>query len=232
MSDVEPTSVRVSWQAAENADRYNITLSKMVGQGLCPSDSHTVSVVTSNLSVLVGNTTEGIMLRPHTKYYITVGAMNDATKSTQYGIPVTFITNQTSEFHTISGHYSMTFSHYKDASVSPRNVRVIAVSSVVLSVQWDGLTPCIHVNGHIVKYRIQYTSESSGVTQSVDKSGAWNVMKDRNFLSGLIPNTNYTIKVAAVNEKGHVGLYSKPIVKSTKELGVLKITVTYSMCIH
>ena len=99
MSDVEPTSVRVSWQAAENADRYNITLSKIVGQGLCPSDSHTVSVVTSNLSVLVGQTAKD-MLRPHTKYYLNVGARNDATKSTQWGIPVAFITNQTSEFQT------------------------------------------------------------------------------------------------------------------------------------
>ena len=98
MSDVEPTSVKVSWQAAENADRYNVTLSKIVGQGLCPSDSHTVSVVTSDVSVLVGHTAED-MLRPHTKYSITVGAMDDAIESTQYGIPVTFITNQTSEFY-------------------------------------------------------------------------------------------------------------------------------------
>ena len=43
VSDVEPTSVRVSWQPAENAERYNVTLSKIQGQGRCPSDSHTVS---------------------------------------------------------------------------------------------------------------------------------------------------------------------------------------------
>ena len=98
VSDVEPTSVRVSWQAAENADRYNITVSKIVGQGLCHSDSHTVSVVTSDVSALVGHTPEDI-LRPHTKYSITVGAMDDAIESTQYGIPVTFITKQTSEFY-------------------------------------------------------------------------------------------------------------------------------------
>ena len=110
-----------------------------------------------------------------------------------------------------------------DASVSPRNVRVIAVSSVVLSVQWDGLTPCRHVNGHIVKYRILYTSESTGVVQSVDKSGSWDVMSEIVFLSGLTPNTNYTIKVAAVNDKGHVGLYSKPIAKCTTELGMSQL---------
>ena len=98
MSDVQPTSVKVSWQAAENANRYNVTLSKIVGQGICTSDSHTVSVVTSDVSALVGHTPED-MLRPHTKYSITVGAMDDAIESTQYGIPVTFITKQTSEFY-------------------------------------------------------------------------------------------------------------------------------------
>ena len=108
VSDVEPTSVRVSWQAAENADRYNVTLSKVVGQGICPSDSHTVSVVTSNVSALVGHTAED-MLRPHTKYSITVGAMNDAIESTQYGIPVTLITKQTSEFYS---QKSMSSSHF------------------------------------------------------------------------------------------------------------------------
>ena len=78
--------------------------------------------------------------------------------------------------------------------------------------------------------KVQNT-ESTGVVQSVDKSGSWNVMSERVFLSGLTPNTNYTIKVAAVNEKGHVGLYSKPIVKLTKELGLLIIIVAYNMCI-
>ena len=99
MSDVEPTSVRVSWQAAENADRYNVTLSKIQGQGRCPSDSHTVSdsVVTSDLSVVVGQTAKD-MLRPFTTYSITVGAENETLGSAQYGFPVNFTTSQTSEF--------------------------------------------------------------------------------------------------------------------------------------
>ena len=97
MSDVEPTSVRVSWQAAENADRYNVTLSKIQGQGRCPSDSHTVSVITSHLSVVVGQTAKD-MLRPFTTYSITVGAENDTLGSAQYGFRVSFTTSQTSEF--------------------------------------------------------------------------------------------------------------------------------------
>ena len=111
------------------------------------------------------------------------------------------------------------FSHYKDASVAPHNVRAVVVNSVTLEVRWDGLTPCSHVNGHIEKYRVQYTSESSGVVQSKDVNGAWDVMGARSHLSGLTPNTNYTIRVAAVNAEGHVGLYSSPIVELTTELG-------------
>ena len=104
--------------------------------------------------------------------------------------------------------------------MAPHNIQVLDVNSVTLIVQWDGLTPCKHVNGHITKYRIQYTSESSGVVQSEDVAGAWDIVGARSFLSGLTPNTNYTIRVAAVNAEGHVGLYSSPIVEFTAELGI------------
>ena len=96
-SDVEPTSVRVSWQAAENADRYNVTLSIMQGKGICHQTSHTVSVVTSDLSVVIGQTAED-MLRPYTTYSVTVGAENDTLENTEYGFPVSFTTKQSSEF--------------------------------------------------------------------------------------------------------------------------------------
>ena len=93
MSDVESTSVRVSWQAVENADRYTVTLSQTMGDdqlGLCREDSHTVSVDTSSLSVVVGQTDDD-MLRAYTTYSITVVAESDAFCS-KSGIIVT--TNQ------------------------------------------------------------------------------------------------------------------------------------------
>ena len=97
------------------------------------------------------------------------------------------------------------------------------MSSTVISVQWDGLTDCRHVNGHIVKYRVQYTSESSGVVESKDEDGEWNVTGAETSLTGLTPYTNYTIRVAAVNEMGHVGLYSTPITLWTTYLGIINI---------
>ena len=101
--------------------------------------------------------------------------------------------------------------------MSPINVTAIVVNSTVISFQWDGLKDCRDVNGHIVKYRVEYTSESSGVIESKDERGNWNVTEAKTSLTGLTPYTNYTIRVAAVNVKGHVGLYSNPITNQTTE---------------
>ena len=103
--------------------------------------------------------------------------------------------------------------------MSPRNVRATVASSTVISVQWDGLSLCSQVNGLIVEYKVQYTAESSGVIQSIDQSGEWNVTGAEASLAGLTPYTNYSIQVAPVNEDGDVGLYSDPITRQTPEDG-------------
>ena len=104
----------------------------------------------------------------------------------------------------------------------PRNLTAKVVNSTVISVRWDGLTPCSQVNGLIVEYRVQYTAESSGVVQSIDVAGEWNVIRTQTSLTGLTPYTNYSIQVAAVNEQGDVGLYSDLIVTQTLEDSKLK----------
>ena len=100
----------------------------------------------------------------------------------------------------------------------PHNVTAKVVNSTVISVQWDGLTPCSQVNGLIVEYRVQYTAESSGVVQSMDVAGEWNVMRAQTSLTGLTPYTIYSIQVAAMNEHGDVGLYSDPIITQIRKL--------------
>ena len=104
-----------------------------------------------------------------------------------------------------------------DATVAPRSVTATVVNSTVISVQWDGLDPCRHVNGLIVLYRVQYTEVASGVVQSKDVAGGWNVMNADTSLTGLTPSTSYSIQVAAVNEEGDVGLYSDPLTKQTSK---------------
>ena len=98
--------------------------------------------------------------------------------------------------------------------MSPRNVAATVVNSTVVSVQWDGLTPCRQVNGLIVKYRVCYTAE---FVEFIDLAGEWNLMRAHILLTGLSPHIKYSIKVAAVNDQGDVGLYSDPITIQTRE---------------
>ena len=106
------------------------------------------------------------------------------------------------------------------ATVAPRSVTTTVVNSTVISVQWDGLDPCRHVNGLIVLYRVQYTEVASGVVQSKDKAGEWNVINAETSLTGLAPSTSYFIHVAAVNEEDDVGLYSEPLTRQTSKFNI------------
>ena len=66
-------------------------------------------------------------------------------------------------------------------------------------------------------YRVQYTEVASGVIQSKDVTGEWNVRNAETSLTELTPSTSYSIQVAAVNEEGDVGLYSEPFTKRTSQ---------------
>ena len=100
------------------------------------------------------------------------------------------------------------------AAVAPNSVRATAESSTLISVEWNGLTPCRLVNGLIVKYTVQYTAGSTRMVEEV--TGDWTVGGETS-LSGLTPFTNYSIQVAAENDQGHVGVYSGPVTVETRE---------------
>ena len=100
VSDRESTSVTVSWQAVENADRYTVTLTETEGAdqlGLCPFSSHTASVDTTSLSVVVGQNDDDT-LRTYTTYSITVVAESDVwpSGSSTGSETIMFTTTQTS----------------------------------------------------------------------------------------------------------------------------------------
>ena len=109
-----------------------------------------------------------------------------------------------------------------DATVAPRSVTATVVNSTVISVQWDGLDPCTHVNGLIVLYRVQYTEVASSVVQSKDVAGEW--VNAETSLTGLTPSTSYSIQVAAVNEEGDVGLHSHPITRQTSKFSTATVS--------
>ena len=95
-------------------------------------------------------------------------------------------------------------------SVPPPGVTVTDVTSSTITVQW-GEVPCIHQNGAITGYSVQYGVMGSGSTQTMTVSGA---STTQTTITGLNPSTTYSIQVAAVNSAG-TGVYSDPEIAET-----------------
>ena len=95
-------------------------------------------------------------------------------------------------------------------SAAPASVEASSGSSFSITVQW-GMVPCIHHNGDILGYSVQYGVFRSGSTQTVSVPGGDAL---QTTISELEPSMTYSIEVAAVNSAG-VGLYSDPAVQLT-----------------
>ena len=89
-------------------------------------------------------------------------------------------------------------------SAAPTNVDISEVTSSSITVQW-GTVPCIHRNGDITGYSVQYGVVGSESTQTMPVSGATEAS-----ITDLVESTTYTIEVAAVNSGG-IGVYSEPL---------------------
>ena len=68
---------------------------------------------------------------------------------------------------------------------------------------------CIHHNGHITGYLVQYEVQESGNTQTHTTTG------EHAIISNLMSSTTYSIKVAAVNSAG-TGEFSSAIMAVTR----------------
>ena len=80
-------------------------------------------------------------------------------------------------------------------SAGPSSVSVVGVTSSTITVMW-GSVPCIHQNGDITGYSVQYGVMGSGNKETVETS------ETEITLSSLTPETEYQISVAAVNTEG------------------------------
>ena len=103
VSEFQPHSVRVSWQAVEGADTYTVTFTQTMGDqqlGLC-SASHSGSLTTSNLNTEIGREGDDI-LQAFTTYSITVTAVSDVSGNSMDSQPTTVTTTQTSRRNTHS----------------------------------------------------------------------------------------------------------------------------------
>ena len=93
-------------------------------------------------------------------------------------------------------------------SAAPDSVSISAVTSSSITVQWE-MVPCIHRNGDITGYSVQYGIQGQSTqTMSVDsKGGSYEI-------TGLQSSTTYSIQVAAMNSAG-TGDYSDPYLITT-----------------
>ena len=225
MAAAESSSVGVTWQAVDDADRYIVTFSQVQGahqQGLCPFLSHTVNLTVSSpsttVSVGVGGDVESIvtdMLRAYTTYEMTVKAVSDVRGTSQPSDTRRILTPQTSETHN-GLCMIMSVCCGAGAGEAPGNVTAEAVSSTEISVQWSGLSNCRLVNGRIVRYKVQFTARGRTETRERElrEGEDWRSGGDIS-LTGLTPSTNYSIAVAAVNVHRDIGLYSDPVTIQT-----------------
>ena len=101
------------------------------------------------------------------------------------------------------------------AGEAPGGVRAEAESFTEISVQWSGLSTCRLVNGNIIKYRVRFRVSGGNETREMETEGDWKE-GGRVVLTGLIPLSNYSISVAALNQNGDVGPYSDPVTGRTQ----------------
>ena len=80
-------------------------------------------------------------------------------------------------------------------SAPPTPVNTSDVTSSSITVQW-GPVDCIHHNGDITGYSVQYGVQGSGSSQTVSVSGG---ATTETTITGLTPSTTYSIEVAAMN---------------------------------
>ena len=100
------------------------------------------------------------------------------------------------------------------------------VTSSTITVQW-GSVPCIHQNGVITGYSVQYEVEGSGNTSLLSVDGADTTETN---ITGLNPSTNYSISVAAVNDAGP-GNYSSHKNQQTEGHKFYKTNMCMNKCI-
>ena len=104
-------------------------------------------------------------------------------------------------------------------SAAPASVRISIWTTLRITLQW-GAVDCIHRNGDITGYSVQYGVVGSGSTHMISVSG------NSFYIYYIQTSTNYFIQVAAVNSAG-IGVYSDPILFQAPK-GMCIKTYTYT----
>ena len=110
----------------------------------------------------------------------------------------------------------------------PTSVTISDVTSSSITIQW-GPVNCIHRNGHITGYIIQYEEKGSYHIKDISVTSS----STEATIFGVNSATNYSIEVVAVNSAG-IGVYSSPEYVVTKgmviTLCLFKLNTTWCPC--
>ena len=110
-------------------------------------------------------------------------------------------------------------------SATPDDLTFLNATSSSITLQWK-VVPCIHQNGNITGYMIEYeeidNEDTTGAFISI--VGGQKEMTTGS-ITGLRPLTHYDIRVAAVNSAG-IGPFTRNINASTLGIAILN-TLTH-----
>ena len=91
-------------------------------------------------------------------------------------------------------------------SGGPQMVRAVDMNSTHITIAWEAVN-CTERNSNITGYVVRYSPPSSGGTDSVTVAGTGDA-GGRATIGGLTPSTQYSIRVAAVNSDGDIGVFT------------------------
>ena len=92
-------------------------------------------------------------------------------------------------------HLQTSYFQFVVPSAPPSHVTISKVTGTEITVQWRPVD-CIHHNGDIISYLLQYEVQESGDTQTSTATG------EVVTITNLMSSTTYSIKVAAINSVG------------------------------
>ena len=206
--EVTTTSVWLRWSGVNNVNQpdslqiaFQYTMSSL-HNGFCSDYQHSDIITLTNGSTHQYNITG---LQEHSTYSITITAENAVGKSAPSEVVITtlqagMIIHLGSRGNRCSMLFLLIF--FAAPSGTPQEVTIVDTTSTNITLQWREVS-CIDRNGDIIGYTVRYSISGSNITLRHYSDTVATLVE-------LIPFTNYSIEVAAVNVNG-TGPFSTPV---------------------
>jgi chitodextrinase/predicted esterase len=116
-----------------------------------------------------------------------------------------------------------------DPPSQPQNLTVRSKTSTKIALSWDNSTDNIGVTGYVISYFETSEGSQSGRKNKSSKTEAQSVSSTNNGVTveGLIPETDYTFSVAALDASSNQSLESAPLAAETESNGPLPVEFFY-----